>query len=143
MSEQRADAEPGTPTKLRILIVDDIADVRRDLRRLLEIVGGSKSWVKRRTVGGDRVDRSPGPEVVVMDLAMPGLDGYAAAARITSAPTRPGLIALTVHSDGASRQKALAAGFDAYVVKGAPLQELLGAIGSLADQKPARTGGIS
>ena len=74
------------------------------------------------------------PDVVVMDLAMPGLDGYAAAAahQVRAAPAA-GLVALTVHSDDASRQKALAAGFDAFVVKGAPLQELLGAIGSLAE----------
>ena len=136
MSEQRP--------KPRILIVDDIADVRRDLRRLLEIVGGFEV-VGEAADGHEAIELTAllGPEVVVMDLAMPGLDGYAAAACITSAPARPGLIALTVHSDGASRQKALAAGFDAYVVKGAPLQELLGAIGSLADQKPARIGGIS
>jgi DNA-binding NarL/FixJ family response regulator len=66
------------------------------------------------------------------------------------------LVALTVHSSDAARQMARAAGFDAFVVKGAPLQELLGAISSRRnpqpDQEPAtalshtassETGGVS
>jgi len=128
----------------RILIVDDNAGVRRDLRLLLEIGGGSEV-VGEAEDGREAIDRATLllPDVVVMDLAMPGLDGYAAAAAIKSSPARCRLVALTVHSDAATRDRARAAGFDAFVVKGAPLSELLGAIGSFAHRTPAETGGIS
>jgi DNA-binding NarL/FixJ family response regulator len=131
-------------TRLRILIADDIADVRHDLRLLLEIAGDVEV-VAETADGQEAVDRSAvlRPDVVIMDLAMPGLDGYQAASRIKSEHTGSRVVALTVHQDPASRQKALAAGFDAFVVKGAPLEELLGAIGSLGNKESQETGGLS
>ena len=128
----------------RILIVDDNAGVRRDLRQLLE-VGGGFEVVGEAENGREAIHMATLllPDVVVMDLAMPGLDGHAAAAAIKSSPAGCRLVALNVHSDAATRARALAAGFDAFVVKGAPLLELLGAIGSFANGKPAETGGIS
>ena len=130
--------------RLRILIADDIADVRRDLRLLLELAGDLEV-VGEAADGREAVDQSVllRPDVVVMDLVMPGLDGCAAAARIKSALADCRIVALTVHSDDASREKARAAGFDAFVVKGASLAELLGAVGSLVTQKPFQTGGSS
>lgn len=127
--------------RLRILIADDIADVRRDLRLLLEIVVGCEV-VGETADGQGAINQSTRlrPDVVIMDLAMPGLDGYAAAARIKSALADCRVVALTVHADDASRQKAVAAGFDAFVVKGAPLLELLGAIGPLGKETPLETG---
>ncbi len=129
--------------RLRILIVDDIADVRRDLRVLLEIAGsleiaGDLEVVGEAADGEAAVDLSLRlrPDVVILDLAMPGLDGCGAATRIKSGLAACRLVALTVHSDDATRLKARAAGFDAFVVKGAPLPELLGAIGSLAAHTP-------
>ncbi len=131
-------------TRLRILIADDIADVRHDLRLLLEI-SGDMEVVAETADGQEAVDESAvlQPDVVIMDLAMPGLDGYQAASRIKSQLAGSRVVALTVHQDPASRQKALAAGFDAFVVKGAPLMELLGAIGSLGAKESQETGGLS
>jgi two-component system response regulator DesR len=74
------------------------------------------------------------PDVVVSDLVMPVLDGYAAAAAIRAASPRCRLVALSIHSDDSGRRKARAVGFDAFVTKGAPLLELLGAIRPLADE---------
>ncbi|OFW59200.1 MAG: hypothetical protein A2133_00395 [Actinobacteria bacterium RBG_16_64_13] len=118
-------------------MVDDVADVRRDLRLLLEIAGdlevageAADGWAAVRQAVALR------PDVVVMDLAMPRLDGHQAARLIKSELPGCRLVALTVHCDGASRKKAEAAGFDAFVVKGTPVSELLGAIGSLPKQKP-------
>jgi DNA-binding NarL/FixJ family response regulator len=131
-------------TRLRILIADDIADVRHDLRLLLEIAGDVEV-VAETADGQEAVDRSAvlRPDVVIMDLAMPGLDGCQAASRIKSQHTGSRVVALTVHQDPASRQKALAAGFDAFVVKGAPMMELLGAIGSLGASELQEIGGLS
>ena len=131
-------------TRLRILIADDIADVRHDLSLLLEI-SGEMEVVATAADGQEAIDQSRvlRPDVVIMDLAMPGLDGYQAASRIKSELTGSRVVALTVRQDGASREKALAAGFDAFVVKGAPLEELLGAIGSLGATESHETGGLS
>ena len=120
--------------KPRIVIVDDAADVRRDLRLLLEIEG--LEVVGEAADGREAVEMAAllNPDVVVSDLAMPVLDGYAAAAAIRAALPQCRLVALSVHSDDSGRRKARAAGFDAFVVKGAPLVELLGAIRPLADE---------
>ena len=120
--------------KPRILIVDDTADVRRDLRLLLEIAG--LEVVGEAADGREAIEKAAllSPDVVVSDLAMPVLDGYAAAAAIRAALPQCRLVALSIYSDDSGRRKARAAGFDAFVVKGAPLLELLGAIRPLADE---------
>jgi DNA-binding NarL/FixJ family response regulator len=119
----------------RIVIVDDVADVRRDLRVLLELAGGVEV-VGEAADGREAIEKAAllNPDVVVSDLAMPVLDGYAAAAAIRAALPHCRLVALSIHSDDSGRRKARAAGFDAFVVKGAPLLELLGAIRPLADE---------
>jgi two-component system response regulator DesR len=120
--------------KPRIVIVDDAADVRRDLRLLLEIAG--LEVVGEAADGREAIEKAAllNPDVVVSDLAMPVLDGYAAAAAIRAASPQCRLVALSIYSDDSGRSKARAAGFDAFVVKGAPLAELLGAIRPLADE---------
>ncbi len=120
--------------KPRIVIVDDVADVRRDLRLLLEIAG--LEVVGEAADGREAIEKTAllNPDVVVSDLAMPVLDGYAAAAAIRAALPQCRLVALSVHSDDLARRKAWAAGFDAFVVKGAPLLELLGAIRPLTNE---------
>lgn len=120
--------------KPRIVIVDDTADVRRDLRLLLEIAG--LEVVGEAADGREAIATAAllNPDVVVSDLAMPVLDGYAAAAAIRAALPHCRLVALSAHADDSGRSKAWAAGFDAFVVKGAALSELLGAIRPLADE---------
>lgn len=120
---------PQRQPKLRVLLVDDVADVRRDLRLLLEIAGDFEI-VAEAADGRSAVDQTTllRPDAVVMDLAMPGMDGFEAATRIKSRSPRCRLVALTIQSDEATRNKALAAGFDAFIVKGTPLPELLRAI---------------
>ena len=120
--------------KPRIVIVDDAADVRRNLRLLLEIAG--LEVVGEAADGREAIEKAAllNPDVVVSDLAMPVLDGYAAAAAIRAALPQCRLVALSIYSDDSGRSKARAAGFDAFVAKGAPLVELLGAICPLADE---------
>ena len=120
--------------KPRIVIVDDVAAVRHDLRVLLEIAG--LEVVAEAADGREAIEKAAllNPDVVVSDLAMPVLDGYAAAAAIRAGMPRCRLVALSVHSDDSGRSKARAAGFDAFVVKGAPLLELLGAISPQVDE---------
>jgi DNA-binding NarL/FixJ family response regulator len=128
----------------RVLIVDDVADVRQDLRLLLEIAGDFQV-VGEAEDGQEAVElaKSLRPDVVIMDLAMPVLDGYQAATRIRFDVAECRLVALTVQSTDASRQRAQAADFHAYVVKGAPLAELLEAVSPRCSQNPQTRGGLS
>jgi DNA-binding NarL/FixJ family response regulator len=130
--------------RVRIVIADDDAGVRRDLRDLLELTGAVQT-VGHAADGLTAVETSRAlqPDVVVLDLDMPVLDGFAAAKRIKDQMPACRVVALTVHGDEATRKRAVAAGFDAFVVKGAPLSELLGAIDPLTPRKPALQGGQS
>jgi DNA-binding NarL/FixJ family response regulator len=121
-------------SKTRILIVDDVADVRHDLRVFLEVAGNFQV-VGEAENGQEAVEqaRTLQPDIVIMDLAMPVLDGYAAATGIKTDFAGCRIAALTVHCTELDRLQAHAAGFDAFLSKGTPLLELLGAIRSLAD----------
>ena len=81
------------------------------------------------------------PDVILLDLQMPVLDGYAAARRIKDHWPACRVVALTVHDDETTRQKASQAGVDVFLVKGSPLGILVEAIsgGGNHSQEPQRT----
>ena len=118
---------------LRLLIVDDNPQVRRDLHLLLglsdglEIVGEAANGLEAL----QRVERLH-PDVVLLDMEMPVLDGYEAAHRIKSLRPAPRVVALSVHSYRSAREKAAQAGVDEFIEKGAPLGEILAKIGASA-----------
>ena len=117
--------------RLRVLIADDRQQVRRELGAILPLAG-------RIEVIGEAADgleavrlaETLQPEAVVLDLQMPGLDGFQAAAQIKRAHPGCRLVALTVHDDEASRLRAAQSGIDAFVVKGAPISTLVEALTS-------------
>ncbi len=110
----------------RILIVDDRAVVRDELERVLEMFG-------RVTVVGKAVDgrdalrqaRATQPDIVLMDLEMPGMDGFEATRQIKALRLARKVIVLSVYGDALSQQRAMQAGADAFIVKGADLQAML------------------
>jgi DNA-binding NarL/FixJ family response regulator len=116
-------------TRRRVLIVDDNPQVRQELRTLLplageiEIVGEAADG--REAVG---LVRALQPEVVLMDLEMPALDGYEATRQIKAGSPSCRVVVLTVHAYEAAWQKAVQAGADVIFVKGGPLETLIGAI---------------
>jgi len=114
---------------LRILIVDDVAEVRQELRRLLPLLAPVEV-VGEAANGLDAVQLAAvlAPDTVVMDLEMPVLDGYEATCRIKQA--RPGcrVVALTIHGGEAERRKAALAGVDAVVGKWESMDTLVRAI---------------
>ena len=122
-------ATPRTGSPVRLLIADDVAQVRQDLRLALELAGGLH-------VIGEAADGQTAvtlaerlqPDVILMDLEMPVLDGYQAARQIKDRCPACRVVALTVHGDEASRLRAFAQGVDAFVVKGAALQTLMDTI---------------
>jgi CheY-like chemotaxis protein len=103
---------------LRVLVVDDYPDTRQSLRLLL------KSWghtVHEAPDGAQalREAESLHPDVVVLDIAMPGISGYEVARQLqhTNSLPRPLLVALTGHTRPADIEAALDAGLDHFFAK--------------------------
>ncbi len=111
---------------IRVLIVDDMANVRQDLRTLLGL-SGDIEIIAEAADGLEAINQveKMGPDVVLMDLEMPVLDGYAASSQIKARFPSTRIIALTVHSCPEAFQKAIKAGVDAFIVKGTPFDELI------------------
>jgi DNA-binding NarL/FixJ family response regulator len=121
-------ANPERP-RLRVLIVDDNPQVRHDLRQLLELTGEME--IVAEAGNGLEAVHLVGelcPEAVVMDLEMPGLDGYAATRLIKTQQPAPRVIILSVHTGSDEQEQARAAGADAFVMKGEHYEILVNAI---------------
>ena len=115
--------------RLRVLIVDDTTQVLRDLRQLLEL--SSKVQVVGEARDGAeaiRLNEELSPQVIVMDLEMPGMDGYQATRQIKALQLAPRVVILSVHGGLAVEERLRKAGADGFVVKGTNYQILLDAI---------------
>ncbi|AWM39093.1 Oxygen regulatory protein NreC [Gemmata obscuriglobus] len=115
--------------KLRVFLVDDHPVVRDGLRVLLdseadmEVVGDAFDG---ETAVGRAAELRP--DVVVMDVSMPGMGGIEATARIRAGCPNVRVVALTAHEDRKYVQQALQAGATGYVPKRAAAADLVGAI---------------
>lgn len=113
-------------TSTRVLIVDDVEQVRRDLFTALslsgelEIVGEAANGLE-----AVRLTESLQPDVVLMDLEMPVMDGYEATRQIKSLCPSRRVIALTVHDYESARAQAYRSGVDAFLVKGASVESIV------------------
>lgn len=114
---------------IRVLIVDDMANVRQDLRTLLDLAGDIEI-VGEASDGFEAIYQVEKlePDVVILDLEMPVLDGYQAASQIKARFPSSTIIALTIHSCQEAIQQAIQAGVDSYLVKGTSFEELIQAI---------------
>jgi len=114
---------------LRVLIVDDMPQVRQELRGLLQL-SGELEVVGEAANGLEAITQAEAlrPDVVVMDLEMPVMDGYEATRQIKSYQPAPLVVILSVHAGPGERERAREAGADGFVVKGASYQILLNAI---------------
>lgn len=117
------------PHRPRVLIVDDMPQVRQELRLLLPLIGEIEV-VGEAANGLEAIGQVEAlhPDAVVLDLEMPVMDGYEAARQIKIRWPACRVIALTVHDGEAERQRAAQAGVDAFIVKGAPIDALVKAI---------------
>jgi signal transduction histidine kinase len=114
----------------RVLVVEDSPDARQSLRMLLEMAGHQVETCEDgpaglATIGAFR------PHVALIDLGLPGMDGYAVARELRSRPETKAirLVAVTGYGQAEDRRRALAAGFDQHVTKpvdASMLDELLG-----------------
>ena len=115
---------------IRVLIVDDMERVRLDLRTFLTLTGNIEIVGEARDgLEAVRLVETLCPQVVLMDLEMPVMDGYEAARQIKTNHPSCRVIALSIHAGEAERQQALQVGMEDLIVKGAPLEILLRAIG--------------
>lgn len=113
------------PAPTRVLVVDDNTDVRETLRAMLELSG----FEVATAAGGEtaiEMARSYRPDVVVMDLSMPGVDGFAAAKRLRAeqGDALP-LISLSALPTPDAANWSRRAGFDFHLAKPANPGELV------------------
>ena len=112
------------PRPRRVLIVEDNDDARQLLRHLLELSGHEVHEADNGTTGLERA-LALRPDVVLIDLGLPGLDGYEVARRIRAAGRKDVvLIAVTGYGQREDRLRASAAGFDAHFTKPVDLTAL-------------------
>jgi len=115
--------------KIRVLLADDHALVRRGFRRMLE--DEPTIEVVGEAANGDEaiaLTKSLNPDVVVMDVAMPGTNGLAATKKILAENPRIAVLMLSMHSEETLVRQALEAGARGYMLKNAVDLELAGAI---------------
>ena len=112
-----APAAPRDRHGRHILLVDDDDNVRKALRRILEL-DGHRVEVARDGPEGVELARATAPEVAFVDIRLPGIDGHEVARRIRAAlGSRVLLVALTAHGQEKDRRRSSEAGFDAHLVK--------------------------
>jgi PAS domain S-box-containing protein len=131
-------AEAAASTTGRVLVVEDNPDGLRTLVELIEAHGQAVLGV----AGGEealRVVHDWRPDLVLLDLGMPIMDGYEVAARLRGDPRLEGLriVALTGWGTQQDQARTAAAGFDAHLTKPVAPERLLGLISEWARPQPA------
>ena len=117
---------------LRIVLADDHQLLREAIRRGLEEAG--EAVVGEASTGDQAVAlaRSTRPNIVVMDLSMPQVDGVEATRRINAELPGVRVLVLSMHDDPARTRAAIGAGASGYLTKGTSFAQLLFAIRSIA-----------
>jgi len=123
--------------KLKVLIADDHGVVRKGLRLLLqqyseiEVVGEAANGREAVRLAGELA-----PDIVLMDIAMPLLNGIDAAEQIRKAGSQAGIIMLTMHADESYVLRALNAGVKGYLLKESAEEDLFRAIKAVSQDRP-------
>ena len=129
---------------LRILLADDHALIRRGARGLLQRRRGWKVVGEAKT-GKEAVEKTKKlkPDVAIIDISMPELDGIQATRQIREAVPGTKVLVLTIHESDELVQNALAAGAHGYVLKSDLTESLLAAVEDVAAGKRSLTPKVS
>ena len=119
----------------KILLVED-NEMNRDMLSRRLVKRGYDVALALDGEQGVAMARSQAPALILMDMSLPGLDGWEATRQIKAAPETRAIpvIALTAHAMAGDREKALAAGCDDYDTKPVDLERLLGKIETLLER---------
>jgi DNA-binding NarL/FixJ family response regulator len=136
MPEPRAssggDSEPDAAAGLRVLVVDDHRLFRGGLREVLEQSGIAIAGEADSGEEALELARALSPDVVIMDLKLPGISGAEATRRLLAAEPELTVLVLTVSADGGDIDEALAAGARGYLLKEATASELVAGVRAAA-----------
>jgi two-component system CheB/CheR fusion protein len=129
VEKPRPSPAPQTPNMplsgLKVLLVEDSPDIRNVTRRLLRTMGCEVSVAENGLEGVKAITHEL-PEIALVDIGLPGIDGYEVARRVRKQcnNSQVKLIAVTGFGQPDDRQKAIEAGFDSHLVKPVKLEEL-------------------
>jgi DNA-binding NarL/FixJ family response regulator len=121
-----ADTGPGAGAPLRVVVVDDTPDLR-DLLTMALQRRGEYAVVAEAENGREAIDvvRAHQPDLVLLDIAMPVMDGLEALPHIRQAATSATVVMLSGFNAAEMTERAVALGADGYVQKGTPIRQLL------------------
>ena len=128
-----ANRAAGAKSRRQIVLIEDSADTLLSLQKILEYEGHTVYTAADGPSGLAAILRHQ-PDVAVVDIGLPGLDGYHLAERLRYEGLRTFLVALTGYGRNEDKQRARAAGFDAHLTKPAAMDELLRLV---AEARPA------
>jgi len=117
---------------INVMLVDDHGLVRKGIKRLLKDVSGIE--VVAEAENGEqaiRQVRKEKPDVILMDISMPGIGGLEATRKISQVVPGVKIIAVTIHDDDPFPARLLEAGASGYLTKGCDVQEIVSAIRSV------------
>jgi CheY-like chemotaxis protein len=125
---------PAATTPLDVLVVDDNVDAADMLRLWLE-GAGHRVHVEHHPVQALAAAAAQPPHAALIDIGLPGMDGYEVVRRLRAGPATAGTacIALTGYGQAADRHRALEAGFDEHLVKPADPDRLLALLDRVAE----------
>ena len=126
----------------RILYIEDSDDNVYMLKLRFELLDNFEILVAENGETGCAMALSEQPDIIIMDLDMPVVDGWEATRRLKSNPATKAIpiIALSAHAMSGSREKALAAGCDEFDTKPVDFEQLIKKVQLLANRRPLAIG---
>ena len=133
-------AGASTSARARVLLVEDNVDAADALGMLLELLGHEVQVVHDGLAALEALQRRM-PDVMLVDIGLPGIDGFEVAQRVRALPGARSvvLVALTGYGRSEDKERTRAAGFDHHLTKPVEIDALQGLVATLAKPDPAKT----